>query len=169
MEKTTIQRIGIGAVMIGVFGYTFHYLMKQARKLVNTEFEFSKITLNSLSLEKVSITLWWKVVNKSDISVDVSNQDYDIFLNGRFIKKVGYTSPVKLKAKQTTYLPTYVVLTPKDVANIGIENALLLTNDEGQKKTTLLVKGKFTVKTSIFEVKKFPFEFEDTIYNMKNY
>jgi LEA14-like dessication related protein len=169
MEKSTIQRIGIGAVMIGVFGYTLNYLLKQVRKLVNTEFEFSGTRINSISFEKISITLWWKVVNKSDISFTVSNQDFDIYLNDKFIKKVGYTSPVEVKANSTTYIPTYIVFEPKELKNIGLANAILFTNKENWKDLNLLCKGNFTVKTSIFEVKKFPFEFEDTIWNIYNY
>ena len=149
MDKGLITRIGIGAVMIGVFGYTLNYLLKQVRKLVNTEFIFSGTRINSIALDKISITLWWKVVNKSEISFKVSNQDYDVYLNGQYLKKVGYTSPIEVKSNSTSYIPTYVVFEPKDL--------------------NLLVKGTFTVKTEVFEVKKFPFEFEDTIHNIYNY
>ena len=169
MEKSTITRLGIGAVMIGVFGYTLNYLLKQVRLLVNTEFEFSRVKINTISFDKISITLFWKVVNKSDIGFVVSNQDFDIYLNGKFLKKVGYTSPVKVNSKSTTYIPTYIVFEPKELANIGIENAVLFANKENWKKLNLLVKGNFTVKTSIAEVKKFPFEFEDSIYNISEY
>ena len=169
MEKSTIQRIGIGAVMIGVFGYTLNYLLKQVRLLVNTVFEFSGVKVNSISLQQISITLWWKVVNKSDISFTVSNQDYDIYLNDTFVQKVGYTAPVEVKSKSTTFLPTYIVFEPKDLKNIGIANAILFTNKENWKDLNLLCKGTFTIKTSIAEVKKFPFEFEDNIHNITNY
>ena len=169
MEKITLQKIGIGAVMIAVFGYTLNYVLTQVRKLVNTVFEFSGTRINIISFEKISITLWWKVVNKSDISFVVSNQDFDIYLNDKFIKKVGYTSPVEVKGNSTTYIPTYIVFEPKELKNIGLANAILFTNKENWKNLNLLCKGNFTVKTSIFEVKKFPFEFEDTIYNISNY
>jgi LEA14-like dessication related protein len=169
MEKTTIQRIGIGAVMIGVFGYTLNYLLKQVRKLVNTEFTFSKAKINDISFQKISITLFWKVVNKSDISFTVSNQDFDIYLNDIFVKKVGYTAPVEVKANTTSFIPTYIVFEPIELTKIGIGNALLFTNKENWKDLNLLCKGTFTIKTSIAEVKKFPFQFEDNIHNITNY
>lgn len=169
MEKSVVTKLGIGVVMIGVFAYTLDFILKQVRKLVNTTFDFSGVRINSLQLDKVSITLFWKVVNKSDISATISNQDFDIYLNGRFIKKVGYANPVEIKANKTTYLPTYVVFNADDLKKIGIGDAGLLLTKEGRKRLNLLVKGTFTVKTSIFEVKKFPFEFEDTIQNIYNY
>ena len=169
MDKGLITRIGIGAVMIGVFGYTLNYLLKQVRKLVNTEFIFSGTRINSIALDKISITLWWKVVNKSEISFKVSNQDYDVYLNGQYLKKVGYTSPIEVKSNSTSYIPTYVVFEPKELKNIGLENASKFLTEEGRKDLNLLVKGTFTVKTEVFEVKKFPFEFEDTIHNIYNY
>lgn len=169
MDKTLLKKVGIGAVMIGVLSYTISYLFKQVRLLVKTDFVFSGTQLNSVSLEKVSITLWWEVVNKSDISFTISNQEYDIFVNGRFIKKVGYSSPVEIKPKEKTKIPVYVVLTLQDLKNIGLQNIVSLLTEEGRKNLNLKVQGKFTIKTSIFEVKKFPFEYEENLDTLTKY
>lgn len=169
MAKDTAIKWGIGLAMIGILGYTVNYLMTQIRLLINTDFEFVGTAINKLSFKQISITLWWKVVNKSDIAITVSNQNYDIFINGRFLKKVGYASPVEIKPHAETRIPTYIVFAPKDLGKIGLENVGNFFTSEGRKKLKLTVRGTMTVKTSVFELKEFPFEYEDTIENIYNY
>ena len=169
MDKATITKVGIGAVMIGVLSYTIGYLFKQIRYLVNTDFKFVGTSINNISIDKISITIWWEVVNKSDISFTISNQEYDIYINGSYIKKVGYSSPVIIKPKEKSKIPTYVVLTLQDLKKIGLINIVSLLTKEGRDSLNLTVKGKFTVKTSIVEVKRFPFEFEDSIGDITEY
>jgi LEA14-like dessication related protein len=169
MDNQQKIKLGVGVLIIGVLGFTINYLMKQIRLLVNTEFEMVGTSVNKVSLQQISITLWWKVVNKSDISATISDQVYDIYLNGKFVKKVGYAVPVEIKAKADTRIPTYIVFEPKELLNIGFENMGKFLTPEGRKELNLQVRGTFTVKTSVFEVKKFPFEFEDDIESIYNY
>ena len=162
-------KIGIGVVVIGVLAYTVNYVMKQVRLLVNTEFDMAGTKINKLSLNEVSITLWWKVINKSDISITVSEQVFDIYLNGKFIKKVGNAIPVKIKAHADNRIPTYIVFSPKDLLSMGYENMGKFLTKEGRKTLNLQVRGTMNVSTSVFDVKKFPFEFDDSIENIMNY
>lgn len=169
MTKDTKIKHGLGVVVIGLLAFTTHYLMKQIRLLVNTDFDMSGTQINKLSFKEISITLWWKVVNKSDISITVSDQVYDIYLNGKFVKKVGNAMEVEIKPHSTTRIPTYVVFNPKELLNIGFDNMGKFLTKQGRESLMLQVQGSMTVKTSVFTVKKFPFEFKDDVESIYNY
>lgn len=169
LDKLSKIKIGLGLFMIGVTAFTVNFLLKQVRLLANTRFDMVGTSVNKISLDEINITLWWKVTNLSDFTFTIKNQAYDVFLDGEFIKKVGSAQPVEVLAKGTTRLPTYVVFTPKEVLSIGLANLQGISTTEGRKKLKLKVKGSFTIGTSLFNVKKIPFEFQDSIENIMNY
>lgn len=169
LDKLSKIKIGLGVFMIGLTAYTINFIMKQVRLLTNTRFEMVGTSLNKLSLDEINITIWWKVTNLSDFTFTIKNQAYDIFINDTFIKKVGSAQSVEVLAKGTTRLPTYIVFTPKELIALGITNYKNLSTEEGRAKLKLKVKGDFTIGTSLFNVKKIPFEFKDSIKNIMNY
>lgn len=157
---------GLGILMVGISVFTVNYLMKQIRLLVNTVFEFSGITVNRISTKEINLTLWWKVVNKSDIAFTISNQVFDVYLDGVFIKKVGNAIPTEIRAKATARIPTYIVFTPKELLKLGVSNFGSLISKETRDKLKLKVVGNITVQTSVFRVKDFPITYEDKLGNM---
>ena len=87
---------GLGAIMVGVFGVALTYIMQQVKKLVNTELSLIGTQVKKISLNEINIILWWRVLNDSDFSFQVSNQVYDVYLNETFIKKVGFSPKILL-------------------------------------------------------------------------
>jgi hypothetical protein len=69
----------------------------------------------------------------------------------------------------TSIIPTNIYITTKEVLKLGVDNVAGFLTDEGRKKTKLKVVGTFDVKTPLFTLKKLPFEFQDSIYNIMNY
>ncbi len=169
LDKLSKIKLGLGVLMVGVTAYVLNYLMKQLRLLTNTRFEMVGTNVTKVSMTEVVITLWWKVVNLSDISFVVQNQQYDIYLNDKFIKKVGYAEPIEVLAKGTSRIPTLISFTPKEAIQVGLDNLGGFVTEEGRKKLKLKVVGDFTIKTKIFTAKKIPYEFTDSIENIMNY
>jgi LEA14-like dessication related protein len=159
----------LGLTMVGIAGVTVNYLMKQVRLLVNTEFTMVGTRINKISLKEINITLWWKVVNKSDISITISEQVYNVYLNDKLVNVINTIQPIVIAPHADTRIPTNIIFTPKDVAKIGISSLASFITKEGREKLNLQVKGTMDLQTSIFKVKKFPIEFEDTIENIMNY
>ena len=166
IDKVSALKWGLGFILIGLSAYTVNYVMKQIRLLAKTKFDVVGTALNKISSKEISITLWWKVVNSSDISFVVKNQVYDIYLNDRFVKKVGYADPVEVLANGTSRIPTYISVSPKELLNIGLMNIGDLATKEGREKTKLKVVGSFVLETSIKISKKIPFEYSDTLGNI---
>lgn len=166
MQKSTAIKWGLGAIMVGLLGYTVHYVMKQIQLLVNTEFDMVGTQVNKIGLKEINLTIWWKVVNKSDIGITLTNQIYDVYLDGKFVKKVGSSIPITIAPHADTRLPTYVVFTPQELVKVGIMNFANLMSKEGRLKTIMEVKGRIDLKTDVFAVKNFPFDYADNMEAM---
>jgi LEA14-like dessication related protein len=168
-QQNTVLKVGLGVVMIGIMAYTLDYLFKQIRLLIRTKFDMVGTSVNSINEKGVSISLWWKVKNESDIKFIVSDQVYDVFLDGKFIKKVGYSPAITVAPRSEARIPTHIVFTLSEAVRVGVNNVAGLLTKEGRKQLKLEVRGHFTVKTDVFTIKKVPFEFVDSIENIYNY
>lgn len=169
LDKISKIKLGLGIFLVGATAYVLNYILKQVRLLANTKFDMVGTSVNKVSLKEVSITLWWKVTNFSDLSFVVKEQVYDIYLNDKFVKKVGYAEPIEVLAKGVSRIPTYISFTPKEAIQIGLQNLGGFTVKEGRQKLKLKVVGDFTIQTKIYTAKKIPFEFQDSIENIMNY
>lgn len=160
---------GLGAVMIGVLGVTLTYLMQQLKKLVNTEWAFLGTEIKKVSLNEINLILWWRIINNSDFSFDVKNQVFDVYLNDKFIKKVGFSPKIEVPTNSDSRIPTNVFITPKELLLAGLNVADLLFNEQGRAKLFLTVKGNMDLSIDNFAIKKVPFYFKDSIQNIMNY
>ena len=169
LDKITKIKIGVGAVIIGLTAITLNYVLKNVRKLANISFDIKTVKLNTLSLKEISFTILWVIKNPSDIRFSIKNQVYDVFVNGKFVKKVGAVEEVEVLGNGTSLLPTNVFLTTKELINLGVDNVEDLVTESGRKKVKVKVTGTFDIKTALFGLKKLPFTFEDSVHNIMNY
>ena len=169
LDKIAKIKIGVGVVLIGLTAITVNYILKNVRKLTNLTFDIKTVKLNTLNLKEISFTILWVIKNPSDFRFIVKNQVYDVFVNGKFVKKVGAVEETEVLSNGTSLLPTNVFLTTKELFDLGIENLEDLVTESGRKKLKIKVTGTFDVKTPVFTLKKLPFEFEDTLHNILNY
>jgi LEA14-like dessication related protein len=169
LDKVAKIKIGIGVVLIGLTALTVSFILKNVRKLANLTFDIRTIKVNTLNLKEISITIFWVIKNPSDFRFIVKNQVYDVFINGKFVKKVGAVEEIQVLSNGTSLLPTNVFLTTKELFNLGIENLEDLVTESGRKKLKLKVTGTFDIKTPLFTLRKLPFEFEDSLHNIMNY
>lgn len=160
---------GLGAIMVGVFGVALTYIMQQVKKLVNTEWSLIGTQVKKISLNEINIILWWRVLNDSDFSFQVSNQVYDVYLNETFIKKVGFSPSINIPTNSDSRIPTYVSITPKEILSTGVNFLDLLLNEQGRSKLFLEVKGTMDLAVDGLPIKKVPFAFKDSIQNIMNY
>ena len=169
MIRNSTIKWGLGAIMVGVFGVALTYIMQQVKKLVNTEWSLIGTQVKKISLNEINIILWWRVLNDSDFSFQVSNQVYDIYLNGTFVKKVGFSPKIQIPTNSDSRIPTNVFITPKELLSTGVNFLDLLLNEQGRSKLFLEVKGTMDLAVDGLPIKKVPFAFKDSIQNIMNY
>jgi len=155
--------------MVGTMGYATYYLMKQVRKIVNSGFTFAGVNFNNVSLRSIDLTLFFGIENNSDISVIVSKQEYDVFLNGEYIKTIGNPDDVKVRANTDNRVPVRVSLTPADLLKVGLNNYDKFLSKQGRRNLVMEVKGNMDVRTDIFSIGRIPFEFKDDVQSMMEY
>lgn len=169
MISSSSVKWGLGAIMVGVFGVAVTYIVQQVKKLVNTEWSLVGTQVKKISFNEISIILWWRVLNASDFSFEVSNQVFDVYLNGTFIKKVGFSPKVKIPTNSDSRIPTNVFITPKELLSAGVNFLDLLINEQGRSKLFLEVKGTMDLAVDGLPIKKVPFAFKDSVQNIMNY
>ena len=171
MTKKGKISVGIGIAVVTILAFTANYVRKQINLLKDTDFELYSTKINELSFRNITITLWWNIVNKSDIGVIINDQIYDIYINGVFIKKIGYGSEVKVNPRSGTQIPTYINFSTQeliDVVKNSGGNMTSLLSKEGRENTELEIRGYLELKTSIFQIKKMPIEWKSDIQSLMN-
>ena len=162
-------KIGVGAFIIGLTAITLNYILKNVRRLVHLTFTYKDVDVNTINFKEISLTMNWLCRNPSDFNFTIKNQVYDVFLNDVFVRKVGSSQDTEVIGRGTSIVKTNVYITTKEALKLGVENLAGFITDAGRKKTTLKVKGTFDIATPLFTLRKLPFEFKDTIYNIMNY
>ena len=158
-------KLGLGALMIGLAGYVIVYVGKQAKILVGTVIEFAGLKINKFTLQNVFLTLFFKVLNKSDIGFTIQNQSWKIYLKDELIKELVNPNQIKVLPHSDTRLPIYLNFTIAEALKLGITQFNLIQNEGDRKKTIIKIVGVITVGTSVIEFKKIPIEFQDTLQN----
>ena len=158
-------KLGIGALMIGLAGYVVVYVGKQAKILVGTVIEFAGLKINKFTLQNVFLTLFFKVLNKSDIGFTIQNQSWKIYLKGELIKELVNPNQIKVLPHSDTRLPIYLNFTIAEALTLGLTQFNLIQNEDDRAKTKIKIVGVITVGTSVIEFKKIPIEIEDTLQN----
>ena len=102
-------KIGLGVFIIGLTALTLNYLLKNIRKLVFLRFDYKSVDLVKVNLKEISFTLNWICKNTSDFNFTLKNQVYDVFINNRFVRKVGSSEETEVYGRGTSIVKTNVL------------------------------------------------------------
>ena len=92
--------ISLVVLLLSIIGF----FIVQVRKLINADWTYAGFKITNLSLQKVTITLYLKVENDGVLSVAVTNQNYDAYLNNNFVSKITNNQPFLIKPG-VSYMP----------------------------------------------------------------
>lgn len=146
-EKWTIG--GILAVW-AVYGI---YLYRQGKRLYDAIYTVSGAVIQELSLNSVSLTLLLKLENKGDLSVEIIDQTYDIYVNNIKVSSINNKNKVKIHSNTCSVIPLQVKFNPKDVFKAGIDNLAFLVGD--RSKINIQIKGKFSFEAGAIRMRDF--------------
>lgn len=142
----------------------FAYLKKQYNLLYNACYTIAGGVIHSLGLDKVKLTLFFKIVNESDINVEVSNMDFNIYVNNMFVTKILKSEPQTLKSNSDTIIKLDVEFVPADLLRAGLSSIEPILYDK--EKLIITTKGSLSVKAGFIKLKKFPFSVDITLKEM---
>lgn len=85
-------------------------------------------------MKEISFTLNWICKNTSDFNFTLKNQVYDVFINNRFVRKVGSSEETEVYGRGTSIVKTNVYITTTELLKFTTENLSSLVTEEGRKK-----------------------------------
>lgn len=168
MNKINYIKISLGLAIGSIIAFTSSFIRTQIKLIKISSFDYKGAVVTQMSVRKVTIRLDWTINNRSSLTAYISNQEYDVYINDNFVKKIGYSSTIKINPNSTTIIPTYISIVPEDFRNIKLIDYAKMLTKEGREKIELKVIGSFDVKSEFITLKKFPFEFKDTVQNIYN-
>lgn len=156
----TWLKITIGVASAGVLAGGA-YLISQIQKLKSGTFKVLGAKKLVVSGGKVSFELITQFKNNSNISATVTNQDYDVLINGTRVGIISSSESISIKAQDYNIIPLKVDVSLNSLLTQSLAN---LGNFFGNKDAIkLTLKGNLTWKKGILSAKQ-PFEFS---YSLK--
>lgn len=160
MKLTTGQKIGIAGVIVGLSAIGI-YLKSQLSKIYNGNWKLAGVKNLNVALDKISFTVMFMLENKGDISVVVSEQNYNVFINGVPVSNINNKTNVKIVAKGFSVIPFDISISIRELLSVGLMNlGDFISNKE---KIVIKTKGSLSIKAGIVSLKKYPFELEYTL------
>lgn len=146
-EKWTIAGILTGWIVYGI------YLYRHGKRLYDALYTVSGVVIQELSLDNVSLTLLLKLQNTGDLSVDITKQKYDIFVNNIKITRIENEDKVKIYSNACSVIPLKVKFSPRDLAKVGMDNLSFLIGDKS--KINVQVKGWLSFSVGPMKISDF--------------
>lgn len=152
-----------GLVGLVAIAGTFFYI--QYRRLMDYTIKPKSARITKLSLNKISLDVFLDFINKSTLNFEIIEQEYDVYLNNKFVSKVVNYASNKIKAKSTSVIGVNVSFDPSKVLKIiGKNIGDILLNPE-----SVIIKVDMRLKVSLYGIKiSIPYTLEDNLKNLKS-
>jgi LEA14-like dessication related protein len=145
---------GLSLIFLGT------YLNKQYKMLMDGIVKaFTKINgvvIKQLSLSNLQFTLMFKIVNKGDLSVDVTKQSYNLYINNIQVATLVNNNILRISSQSITNFPIDVNLVTKDLLKAGANNLQYILTDKS--KIVFKIVGTLTIKAGIITLKNLPIQ-----------
>lgn len=129
--------------LIGVLIAVVSYLVAQLIKVKNAVMTYAGVKIKSLSLNKIELTAYFKSINTGTATVTLSHQEYDVYLNGKFVTHMKYSQPFVIKPG-VNIMPLEVSANVGDIVKAGAASISNILTDKSKVNITL--KGTYTLK-----------------------
>lgn len=153
--KITLGLAGAGLISGGI------YIASQIQKLKTGTFKVLGAKNLVVSGGKISFQLITQFKNNSNLAAKVTNQDYDVLINGNRIGIVHSEDTIDIKAQDYNIIPLKVDVDLNALVTQSLANIASYFSNKDAIKITL--KGNLTWRKGIISAKQ-PFEFS---YSLK--
>lgn len=145
----------IGGLAVAALGLIV-YFKRQWNLLYNACYTIAGGVVHTLGLSNVKITLFWKIVNESDLTIEISDMVFNIYVNNMFVSRISKPEKQILYSKSEVIIKLDFEFNPKDLLRAGLTNIAPIIYDN--EKLVITTKGSFSGKTGVVKLKNFPFE-----------
>jgi len=132
------------------------YFRNQFKKLADSCYTVVGGIIHNISLNDVKISLIFQIKNNSDISVNVENVEFKIFVNNLFVTKILKKQKQKLLSHSSVTFNLDVQFSPQDLMRAGLASIESLIVD--RSKLVIGIKGNFDAELGIVKIKQYQFD-----------
>lgn len=151
IEKKHVIAIGLGAVSLALGAAYLQY-----KKMMNYCIGLSMIKPKEITTKNFDADVFLNIENKSDIKLEIVSQEYNVFVNNKFITKASNAILQTVAPKSTSIVGVNVKFNPEK-AGENILSAILSLG-----KITVKIEVKLKVKLWFFTV-NIPYTYESTL------
>lgn len=155
----------IGSLLIAGAGI-YTYFRRQYAILRDSCYTITGGVIHSFGIDKVNISLFFKIGNKSDLTIHVKNMVFDIYVNNMFVTKMTKKEPVTIYSRSSEIIKLDFEFNPQDLLRAGLNNISAILYDK--EKLVITTKGSFSAETGIVKLSNFPFEEKITLKEIED-
>jgi LEA14-like dessication related protein len=150
------------AGVLGLVGIAGAFFFIQYQKLMDYTIKPKRVKVKKVSLSNISMDVFLNFTNKSTLNFDIIEQEYKVYLNGKFVSRVVNYSKNSIKAKSTSLIGVNVQFDPSKVLKVVGSNLTdLLFN-----KDKIMIRIDMNLKVSLYGIKvSIPYTTQDTLKN----
>ena len=155
MEITPKVRNGIiiGGLAIAATSLLV-YFKRQINLIKDACYTISGGVIHSLTLSNVKMTLFLKIVNESDLTIQLSNMNFNIYVNNMFVTKVSKPEIQTLYSKSDAIIQLKIEFNPTDLLRAGITNLEPIIYDKEKFYENIKRFSKYRNTHPFFKSKK---------------
>jgi LEA14-like dessication related protein len=151
------------AGVVGVTGATAYWAYGQYKKMLKNITGFNSVAIRNLTLDNIKMDIVMDYTNKMDVPVVLTDQKYDIYLDGFYATTLKNPNELTLKANGVTQIPLSLDFNPQEVfKKLNIGPARLLVD---YKKIRVKIVMKLKVKLLFFSI-PITYSYEDSLKNI---
>jgi LEA14-like dessication related protein len=136
--------------VIALLGVTAYWLSKQIKKLQDFKLTFKKIQINKFNTKELDFNVFYDYTNNSDIDINLSSQEYDLYMNGTYVTTFKNYAENTLKANSTSGLAFNIKIDLPDLDKKIKVNYLKMIASPKDVQISVLMKWK--VRLGIFKI-----------------
>jgi len=145
---------------VGIFGgvalsliMLSSYFNRQKKLLMDACYTVAGAIINEINFNVVNFTMILNISNKSDIDFSVTNQSYNVYVNGMLVAKIDKEDIIKVLARGRSTVNIAVSFNPQDLLKQGMQNiANLISN---KNNMIIEIKGYLSLQAGAVSVKDY--------------
>jgi LEA14-like dessication related protein len=155
MQLTT-KKIIIGSLAVVALAGMYAYFHREFKKLKNACWYVAGGVINQIGFSHVSLTIFFKIHNKSDIPLEISYIDLNVYINELYVTNIKKPNKQVIGANSTSTVQLDINFNPADLLKAGMKNIQPLLTDNN--KVIIKLKGEMTAGSGIVKINRYPIE-----------
>ena len=150
---TTGKKWILGLVFTGTVVGITTYIVRQFRFLYKAGTRLAGAKIHNLGISNIKFTIGIELENKGDISANVTDQKYDIYIGNVLISSISNKTKVHINSNSSSVIPLTIELSPQNILLAGLQNMSAILNDKS--KFVFNIKGVLSFNAGLLTMKDY--------------